>query len=170
MLGKIISAIGTLTMIVMVVLGLIVAVPHLLGYNQYVVVSGSMEPAIPVGSLVMSKPVKAEELKKGDVIVFYTEQHSDTPVTHRVVENHKAEREVITKGDANSGNDMNPVLYENIEGKVSRHIPRIGFVVGIFGTALGKFAALTIIVAGYLLTLVGSNLAKDASNLNDDID
>jgi signal peptidase len=87
-----------------------------------------------------------------------------------VVENHKAEREVITKGDANSGNDMNPVLYENIEGKVSRHIPRIGFVVGIFGTALGKFVALTIIMAGYLLTLVGSDLAKDATNLNDDID
>jgi predicted branched-subunit amino acid permease len=37
-------------------------------------------------------------------------------------------------------------------------------------TSAGEFAALTIIIAGYLLTLVGSNLAKDASNLNDDID
>ena len=72
-------------MIVMIVLGLIVAVPHLLGYEQYVVVSGSMEPAIPVGSLVMAKPVKPAELQVGDVIVFYTERHIDTPVTHRVV-------------------------------------------------------------------------------------
>ena len=141
-------------------LGLIVAVPHLLGYEQYVVVSGSMEPAIPVGSLVMAKPVKPAELQVGDVIVFYTERHIDTPVTHRVVENRIDEREVITKGDANAANDINPVLYENIDGKVARHIPRIGFMVGLFGTVMGKFSALMIIVAGYLLTLVGSNLNK----------
>lgn len=147
-------------MIVMIVLGLIVAVPHLLGYEQYVVVSGSMEPAIPVGSLVMAKPVKPAELQVGDVIVFYTERHIDTPVTHRVVENRIDEREVITKGDANAANDINPVLYENIDGKVARHIPRIGFMVGLFGTVMGKFSALMIIVAGYLLTLVGSNLNK----------
>ena len=147
-------------MIVMIVLGLIVAVPHLLGYEQYVVVSGSMEPAIPVGSLVMAKPVKPAELQVGDVIVFYTERHIDTPVTHRVVENRIDEREVITKGDANAANDINPVLYENIDGKVARHIPRIGFMVGLFGTVMGKFSALMIIVAGYLLTLVGSNLHK----------
>ena len=147
-------------MIVMIVLGLIVAVPHLLGYEQYVVVSGSMEPAIPVGSLVMAKPVKPAELQVGDVIVFYTERHIDTPVTHRVVENRIDEREVITKGDANAANDINPVLYENIDGKVARHIPRIGFMVGLFGTVMCKFSALMIIVAGYLLTLVGSNLNK----------
>ena len=147
-------------MIVMIVLGLIVAVPHLLGYEQYVVVSGSMEPAIPVGSLVMAKPVKPAELQVGDVIVFYTERHIDTPVTHRVVENRIDEREFITKGDANAANDITPVLYENIDGKVAGHIPRIGFMVGLFGTVMGKFSALMIIVAGYLLTLVGSNLNK----------
>ena len=108
----------------------------------------------------MAKPVKPAELQVGDVIVFYTERHIDTPVTHRVVENRIDEREVITKGDANAANDINPVLYENIDGKVARHIPRIGFMVGLFGTVMGKFSALMIIVAGYLLTLVGSNLNK----------
>ncbi|MBP3898249.1 MAG: signal peptidase I [Mogibacterium sp.] len=160
-LGRLLSAIGTLTMILMIAMGLVVAVPHLIGYSQYVVVSGSMEPAIPVGSIVMSKPVEPAELEVGDVIVFYTEKHIDTPVTHRVVENRIDEREVITKGDANSSNDLSPVFYENIEGKVLHHIPRIGFVVGLFGTTLGKISALMIIVAGYLLTLIGSNFSKN---------
>ena len=160
-LGRLLSAIGTLTMILMIAMGLVVAVPHLLGYSQYVVVSGSMEPAIPVGSIVMSKPVEPAELEVGGVIVFYTEKHIDTPVTHRVVENRIDEREVITKGDANSSNDLSPVFYENIEGKVLHHIPRIGFVVGLFGTTLGKISALMIIVAGYLLTLIGSNFSKN---------
>lgn len=151
-------------MIVMIVLGLIVAVPHLLGYEQYVVVSGSMEPAIPVGSLVMAKPAEPAELQVGDVIVFYTDRHVDTPVTHRVVENRVEDREVITKGDANAANDLSPVLYENIDGKVVRHIPRIGMVVGLFGTVMGKISALMIIVAGYLLTLVGSNLSKSSQS------
>lgn len=147
-------------MITMVILGLIVAVPHLMGYDQYVVVSGSMEPAIPVGSLVMAKPVKPAELQVGDVIVFYTDRHADTPVTHRVVENHVEDREVITKGDANAANDLSPVLYENIDGKVRHHIPRIGMIVGLFGTVMGKISALMIIAAGYLLTLVGSSINK----------
>lgn len=162
MFGKIISFIGTATMIVMIVLGLIVAVPNILGYEQFVVVSGSMEPAIPVGSLVMSKEVEPSELEVGDVIVFYTASHIDTPVTHRVVENRIDEREVITKGDANSSNDLSPVNYENIEGKVSLHIPRLGLLVGPFGTVLGKIAAVMIVVAGYLLTLIGSSLSKSS--------
>jgi signal peptidase len=164
MLGKIISFIGTLTMVVMIVLGLGVAIPHLLGYDQYVVVSGSMEPAIPVGSLVMAKDVEPAELKTGDVIVFYDEMHTDIPVTHRVVENRVDEREVVTKGDANASNDLSPIIYENIDGKVAFHIPRVGMVVGLFGTVLGKFSALMIIVAGYLLTLVGSSLSKNGKS------
>ncbi len=160
MIGKIISFIGTATMVVMIVLGLAVFVPHLLGFSQYVVVSGSMEPAIPVGSLVFSKPVEPSELEPGDVIVFYNANHNDTPVTHRVVENHVADGEIVTKGDANTGNDLSPAPYERIEGKVSFHIPRIGYLVGPFGTVLGKISAVMFIAAGYLLTMIGDNISK----------
>ena len=159
MIGKIISFIGYATMIVMIILGLVVFVPHILGFSQYVVVSGSMEPGIPVGSVVFAKPVEASELETGDVIVFYTVNHKDTPVTHRVVENRIADREVVTKGDANAGNDMSPAPYEKIVGKVIFSVPRLGYLVGPFGTVLGKFSAVMFIAAGYLLTMIGGNIS-----------
>ena len=113
-----------------------------------------------LGSLVFSKPVEPSELEPGDVIVFYNANHNDTPVTHRVVENHVADGEIVTKGDANTGNDLSPAPYERIEGKVSFHIPRIGYLVGPFGTVLGKISAVMFIAAGYLLTMIGDNISK----------
>lgn len=160
MLGKILRFIGTATLVILIVLCLGISVPRLFGFTQYVVVSGSMEPAIPVGSLVFSKATEPSELEKGDVIVFYTEMHNDTPVTHRVVENHVADREIITKGDANAGKDLNPVIYENVIGKVALHVPRLGYIAAPLGTFIGKIAALLFIVAGYLLSLIGTNLSK----------
>lgn len=54
--------------------------PRLLGYEVYVVVSGSMEPAIPVGSALYVESVPPEEVEVGDVIAFYDR---GAVITHR---------------------------------------------------------------------------------------
>ena len=145
-----------------ILLCLIVAGPRMLRIETYVVVSGSMEPANPVGTMIYAKKVEPSALEVGDVIVFYnTDATSDAvPITHRVVENRKASGEIITKGDANSSNDMQPVIYNNVLGKVIFKVAGLGFAASILSTIRGKIAAVMIIIAAYLLTEIGGRIRR----------
>ncbi|MCJ7560827.1 signal peptidase I, partial [Candidatus Bathyarchaeota archaeon] len=78
------------------------------------VYTGSMEPAIPVGGIVVIKPVDSETLKTGDIICFQLSE--DTSVTHRIV--NITDGGLVTKGDANDGPDQWTVKKENVIGKV----------------------------------------------------
>lgn len=157
--GKLISAIGTILLVVAIIACLGLSVPRFAGIEQYVVISGSMEPAIPVGSMVYSAQTDPSTLEAGDIIVFYSNEAGSTPVTHRVVENHVADGEIITKGDANAQNDMSPVVYANVLGKLVLHVPMLGYIAAPLGTMTGKIAMGCVILAAYLLTVVGSKLS-----------
>ena len=169
-LGRLLDILGTLIMAAAVILCLVLAVPRFAGVQTYIVVSGSMEPAIPVGSLVYSRETEPQTLEPGDVIVFYSTDAAESsggsadgsavPITHRVVENHTDEGEIITKGDANAANDLFPTAYANVEGKVVLHIPKLGFLAAPVATMGGKIAVMMVIVAGYLLTEAGSRMKK----------
>lgn len=74
-------------MILVIVLCIPITVPRLFGYDIYTVISGSMEPAIPTGSLIYTKEIPPKEVKKEDVIAFYRGTDSGAIVTHRVVKN-----------------------------------------------------------------------------------
>ena len=92
----------------------------ILGYLTYNVVSGSMEPELPVGCLVLVKKTTSEEVKEGDIIVFH---RGDSVVTHRVIEIQKEERQFITKGDANEVRDSNPIPYHDLIGRFQAQFP-----------------------------------------------
>ena len=157
--GKLIGAIGTILLVVAIIACLGLSVPRFAGIEQYVVISGSMEPAIPVGSMVYSAQTDPSTLEAGDIIVFYNNEAGSTPVTHRVVENHVADGEIITKGDANEQNDMSPVISSNVLGKLVLHVPMLGYIAAPLGTMTGKIAMGCVILAAYLLTVVGSKLS-----------
>ena len=133
-------------------------VPRLAGYEGYVVVSGSMEPNIPTGSVIYSKKTDPALLQTGDVIVFVNEARGTTPITHRVVTNDLSTGTIITKGDANEFADMNPVTYDEVIGKVAAHVPRIGFPVAMFTTVLGKIVAALLLLEGWVLSEIGRRL------------
>ena len=133
-------------------------VPRLAGYEGYVVVSGSMEPNIPTGSVIYSKKTDPALLQTGDVIVFVNEARGTTPITHRVVTNDPSTGTIITKGDANEFADMNPVTYDEVIGKVAAHVPRIGFPVAMFTTVLGKIVAALLLLEGWVLNEIGRRL------------
>lgn len=112
------------------------------------VYTGSMEPAVPVGSIVVIKPVDPETLKIGDIICF---QLSKPPsITHRII--NITNEGFITKGDANEDPDTWIVKKENVIGKVEMTIPYVGHLGYFVRTPLG-FITLIIIPASILIVL-----------------
>ena len=109
------------------------------GYEAKIVQSGSMEPAIATGALVI---VKAEaRYAVSDVITFTTRGTSDVPTTHRIIEDGLQAGELVytTKGDANNDVDPEPVRPENIIGKVILAIPFLGYLLDFARQPLGFF-------------------------------
>ena len=88
-----------------------------------VVMSGSMEPAFPVGSVIITDTELADNVKIGDPIAFYT---GGAYVTHRIVD--ATDEGFITKGDANDSVDPWIVDKDKIDGKVVLAIPYIGYL------------------------------------------
>ena len=149
-LGIILNIIGTAIIIAAIILCLTLTLPRLAGYSGYCVLTGSMEPTIPVGSLIYSKSVDPASLEEGDVIVF-SDGRSDVPVTHRVLSNEPDNGQVITKGDANAQADLSPVSYSDVYGLVAVHIPVLGRLLIPLGTLTGKLGIVAVILAGLLL-------------------
>ena len=93
----------------------------LCSYSLFVVSSGSMEPTIKVGSLIVVN--KEYEIKEQKIITFYRQSQ---PITHRIVKIDG--NQIITKGDANVANDPWTIQKDEIIGEVIITIPYIGYV------------------------------------------
>lgn len=154
------SALGIVLLILVIAICIPLTVPKLLGYQIYTVVSGSMEPAIPVGSLVLIGQVEPGEVEADEIIAFYGGKDSNAIITHRVVENRVVMGEFITKGDANQTEDMNPVAYEELIGCVEMSIPMLGSIAQTFTSLYGKIAAASVIFLAVILHVVAGLLDK----------
>ena len=133
------------------------ALPMPFGVGAAVVISGSMEPELSVGDLIIVKERDAYEI--GDVIVF---QDGRMSVTHRIAA--MDEETVTTKGDANNTAD-DPIPYDCIKGEVVVAIPVVGYLVNIIKTPLGTLCilALAIILMERSFRI---DKQKDADELN----
>ena len=159
MLKKICSFFSTILMLLLVVIAALLLVPKLLGYTQYAVISGSMEPNIPVGSIVYDKEVEPEELEIGDVITYRLS--GDTLVTHRIVAIDETTQSVQTKGDANEAEDGTPVPYSEIVGLKVFHVPLLGYI-SIYGkTPLGIATVCGVLVILILLNFLPDILSEE---------
>ena len=154
------SALGTILLIILILGCIPLTVPRAMGYELYTVITGSMEPNVPVGSLVFVKDVDPVDVQEKDVIAFYGGKDSNAIITHRVVENRVFMGDFITKGDANSDNDMNPVEYEELIGRVELSVPYVGTVAQFLTSLEGKITAASIIGLAVVLNILGSVLDK----------
>lgn len=121
--------------------------PSFLGIKTFVIVSGSMEPNLNVGDIVIIKKCDENDIKEDDIISF---REGQTIITHRVKEINDTEngREYVTKGDNNNVKDNTPVKYSNIEGVCIGRIEHIGNIV----LALkNKIVIIAIILIFYLI-------------------
>ena len=115
---------GILT-VAIILLAVLLAGIRVAGVTPYVVLSGSMEPVYPVGSIIYVKGAQPEEVSVGDAITFYLDD--DQIATHRVVEIQEKEESFLTKGDANDAVDA-PVPYGRLIGKPLFCIPYLGWI------------------------------------------
>ena len=115
-----------------------------------VVLSGSMEPAIPVGSVIVIKP--SESYAVGDIVTFGKDTKTDIPTTHRIIDMRieGADTFFKTKGDANGDPDISELKESAIAGKVLVTIPYLGYLIDFAKQPLG-FALLVIIPASIVV-------------------
>lgn len=140
-----------------------VAVPKLFGVQFRAVLTGSMEPEIPTGSLVVIVPTQADDIKLGDDITFVTE--SNNVVTHRVIDIDRENNTFTTYGIANGSSNKDPAnKYENIIGVVKLHIPNIGQAFMWLSTTTGKIITVTAIIAVFLLSFIISTVTSGTKN------
>jgi signal peptidase len=102
-----------------------------------IVKSGSMEPAIATGSVVVVRP--ADSYAAGDVITFGRDTRDEIPTTHRVIEVQGSGQNTvfITQGDANEERDPRPIALSEVIGKVFITIPYAGFVLDFARQPIG---------------------------------
>lgn len=158
--GKICSITGTILILLVIVLCSMLVLPGIFGYHMYHVLSGSMEPEMPVGSLVYVQESVPEEVEAEDIIAFYGSLEDEGIITHRVVENKIVTGTFRTKGDANEKEDPMPVPYDNYIGKVVFIIPWLGKVLTCMTSLYGKAAAAGVVLLGALLTFTGAKLSS----------
>jgi signal peptidase len=117
------------------------------GLRPLVVRSGSMEPTIRTGSMVLVRDVPASAIRPGDVVAV--ERPDRTRVTHRVVtvEHRGATASLVLRGDANTDPDPEPVVVVHA-GRLVATAPLLGRVGGFLASAKGGF------VLGWLVAAV----------------
>lgn len=126
--------------------------PTLLGYESFIVTSGSMGAANPVGSVAVTRMVDSRAIRTGDVVNFQTK--SASRITHRViaVAEQDGQRVFTTKGDANPLPDPEPLRLSS--GKVARvewSVPLAGYVVRYARTPVGGIFLFAVPILGLLL-------------------
>lgn len=156
-LGCVLTVIGYVVLIAVLALAILMALPQILGWKSLTVTTGSMEPTLPVGSMVYMASANPADLQDGDIVVF--RKGSET-ITHRVVSNHKVQGELITKGDANQENDLAPVPYSAVLGKVAFDAPWLGDILGALATLVGKIYLIVAALCGVMLTVLGGRLRR----------
>lgn len=170
------NVLGLLVLIAVVLPFVIYAVPQVVGASQgYVVLSGSMEPVMSPGDVVIVESVDPAQIEEGDIITFGGGGGA-TPTTHRVigVTERDGTLSFETKGDNNDDADSARVTPGEVQGKVMSvggHpfvIPLIGYVIQFAGTQTGFFALfavpLVLFVANEIWNVVASSRSESGSD------
>jgi signal peptidase len=113
-----------------------VLVPRIGGATPYTILTSSMEPKYPAGTLVVVKPTPVEKIGVGTVITYQLASGRKAVVTHRVVSvGHGAtgEPSFVTQGDANDGVDLEPVKQVQIKGALWYAVPKLGWMSNAIG-------------------------------------
>lgn len=151
---------GLLALLIIVVPFVVYAVPQVVGAEQsYVVLSGSMEPAMSPGDVIIVNSVNAAAIQEGEVITFAGGE-GEKPTTHRVHEVVEQDSGVAfrTKGDANEDPDSQLVTPGQVEGTVLSVagyllvIPYIGHVIQFMQTTTGFVALFAVPMALLILS------------------
>lgn len=152
--------VAAVLLVVAVAVVAVVAVPGVIGAEgSFVVLTGSMEPHIGAGDVVVVRSVPPEKTEEGDVITFHSADDIGTGgtdrVTHRVIEKTRTGDGVVyrTKGDANEDPDPSPVHHDEVVGEVWFHLPNVGHAILFVQRPIAQ--VLFTVVPGLILVVSG---------------
>lgn len=150
-------------LLLVLVLALVITlrvVPAITGWVPLSILSGSMAPDIPQGSLIWVRQGAIPET--GEVATYLTAR---TPVTHRVTEVRPdmtgQQNEYIFRGDANPTNDPKPVPSDAVIGVLAGSVPDLGYAAYILSQPIGMALSISL---GLLLIAVRTLLPQNKEN------
>lgn len=155
--------------------------PSVFGYSIFRVSSGSMEPELMVGDIILDKTVdNPEDLKVGDVITFKSSDYGDLLVTHKVIKAPYEENGKLmlqTKGIANEVEDK-PISVDNVKGIMICKVDYLDTVYNVFLSPWGLLILIALIVIIFfdeIITIVkiltnNDKSVKEADDINEIID
>ena len=124
-------------------------IPSVFGYSVLIIASPSMTGSIEAGDAIIIK--KSDSYAVGDVITYFPTDESFS-VTHRIVRTEG--NKFYTKGDANQSEDPDPVLIEQIAGKVAVKLDKVGYFIEWLKSPVGIIFAATFIVLLILIIVI----------------
>lgn len=122
-------------------------VPALFGYKPLTVLSGSMEPALHTGGMVVDEVIAPLQARPGDVVTFNDPEDQGRLITHRLrsirVESGKAY--MVTRGDANDTSERWNVPLDSEIGRVVYQVPALGYVRSWISGSTARLALLALV-------------------------
>lgn len=120
----------------------------IIGFRNYTVLSGSMEPTIQPGDVVFIKHKNKSTIELNDIVTF---REDNKIITHRVIDD--CEKGFITKGDNNNVADSTILEPENILGKVVLTVPKIGYILSFLSKPV--IVTLELLLLGLIFFFIG---------------
>lgn len=161
---KIWNVIASIIVALVVIIAVLLVGVRVIGFEPYSVLTGSMEPELPVGSLVYVKECEPEDVKPGDTITFVLNEDLDV-ATHKV-DSVDAENKVIyTYGIANKDANGEYIMdggthFNNVIGKPVFSIPYLGYVSAWIMSPPGNYIAIGGIVLLFVIAFVPDIVSK----------
>ena len=155
--AKIMNFIGILLMILVIMVMVPFTIPKLFGYEICGVLTDSMTPVYPVGSVLFIDKCTMDEIEVGDVVTYTLGSGTDYVMSHRVVE--IEDGYFRTKGDANNTQDPEPIRNDRLIGKVVFSVKGLGRVADFMQTSTGKALCFIVFAVSFILWLMADLLS-----------
>lgn len=130
-------------------------ISDLIGYRNFTILTGSMEPVIKPGDIVIIKKVNPAKIKENDIITYKLDA---TYITHRVIK--IKDGNFITKGDNNNIEDSIPVSGEQVVGIEKVLIPKLGYFIAFISRTAVKAILVSILCVLIALDIL-NNKSKE---------
>ena len=161
--------ITTIMVVVALVFAFFISAIRIFGVQVFGVLTGSMEPTYPTGSLIYVSDVDTNDLRVNDVITF-----SLSPgviATHRIVEvvpdeNNPSQVSFRTKGDANNVVDQSLVSPRNVIGKVVFSVPQLGYIASYIQSPPGIYVAIAVSTLMIAFALIPDSVTSEKKGPN----
>lgn len=140
-------------------------IPAILGYKAMIVLSGSMQPLLESGDLIIVKEADMANVNENDVITY--RNTTGTFVTHRIVNKMVKDGDsfFITKGDANNIEDQEIVTHNQVEGRLLFSIPKAGYVVNFLKSGRGFILLVLTVTTILIIGIVKKYIQETKRNI-----